>query len=69
MGYSVLSQEGEAQKGWVLQGHGGHGQELGFYSKCNRSHWKVLSAVLGDNDHSFARSPWLLWGGQVVVGQ
>lgn len=32
------SLKAEAWTGWGLQGHGGHGQELGFYSKCNGSH-------------------------------
>lgn len=56
--YSILSQGEEAWKGWVLQGHGGHGQELGFCSRCDGSHRKILSAVLCDMTKVFTRSLW-----------
>lgn len=43
---STLSEGVEAWEDWILQGHGGHGQEFGFYSTCDGSHWKVLSRVV-----------------------
>lgn len=60
---------GGSTEGLRFAGQRPWGQELGFYSKRDGSHWKVLSAVLWDMTTVFTRSLCLLWGGQVVVTQ
>lgn len=43
---STLSEGVDAWEDWILQGHGGRGQEFGFYSTCDGSRWKALSRVV-----------------------